>query len=58
MTRKTSGFTAIEITAAATISAWASRVSNPSDTPSAARMNENSPICARLAATVNAVFSG
>ena len=31
---------------------------SPSETPSAARMKENSPICDRLAPTVSAVVSG
>ena len=31
---------------------------SPRETPSPARMKENSPICARLADTVSAVLSG
>ena len=58
MAAKTSGLSAIEISAPATIRLCPSASSTPSDTPSAARMNENSPICARLADTVSAVFSG
>jgi hypothetical protein len=53
-----SGFTAIEMMAPARIRFWPITGSRPSDMPSAARMKENSPICARLAETVIAVFSG
>jgi hypothetical protein len=53
-----SGFRAIEISAPARIRLCPSAGSNFSDTPRAARMNENSPIWARLAETVRAVFSG
>ena len=54
----TSGLSAIEISAPATIRFWPSTGNNFSDTPSAARMKENSPIGARLVVTVRAVLSG
>ena len=49
---------AIESSAAATIRLCPCSGSSPSDTPRAARMKENSPICARLAPTVSAVLRG
>ncbi|MNX57447.1 hypothetical protein D3C86_882640 [compost metagenome] len=53
-----SGLVAMEISAPASTRLCPSTGSRPSDTPSPARMNENSPICARLALTVSAVASG
>ena len=57
-TAKTSGLRAIEISAPARIRLMPSAGISFSEMPSAARMKENSPICARLAATVSAVLSG
>jgi hypothetical protein len=39
-------------------SGFAHLVSNPNETPSVAKINENSPICAKLAPTVRAVLIG
>ena len=52
---KASGLSVIEISAPARIRSRPSGGSRPSDRPSPARMKENSPIWARLAATVRAV---
>ena len=54
----TSGLRVIESRAPARIRSWPSSGSNPSARPSPARMNENSPIWARLAETVSAVRAG
>src|SRR5215831_6600362 len=51
-------FRTMEIMAPATIRLWLSAVSKPSATPSSPRIKENSPIWARLAATMRAVPSG
>ena len=48
----------IENKAPAKIKFCASGLSNPSDKPKVARIKENSPICAKLAPTVNAVLMG
>jgi hypothetical protein len=48
----------MEISAPASIRLWPSGGSSPSETPSAARMKENSPIYASPAETVSAVLSG
>jgi len=48
----------IDSKAPATIRLWDSGGSKRSAIPSSARIKENSPICAKLAATVRAVPSG
>jgi hypothetical protein len=58
MAANSSGLAAIEISAPASTRLWPSAGSRPSATPRPARMNENSPICARLAPIVNALPSG
>ena len=58
MAANSKGFRAMEISAPASTRLMPSAGSKPSDKPSPARMKENSPIWARLAATVNAVLSG
>ena len=58
MAEKTKGLSAIDISAPASTRLIPSAGSSPSDSPSPARMKENSPICARLAAIVSAVLSG
>jgi hypothetical protein len=47
----------IEMMAVARIKSRPSLGSKPNAAPSSARMNENSPICARLAAITSAVAS-
>ncbi|MCY1528406.1 hypothetical protein D9M68_635090 [compost metagenome] len=54
----TAGFKAMEINAPASTRLTPSCGIRPRLKPRPARMKENSPICARLAATVSAVFSG
>ena len=56
--RKHNGLMAMEISAPASTRLCPSGGSSLSDTPRATRMKENSPICARLADTVSAVFKG
>src|SRR3546814_12660965 len=58
MTVKSNGLTRIDRIAPARMRSRASAGSTPSDVPSAARMKENSPIWARLAAMVKAVLRG
>lgn len=58
MAWNTSGLIAIEISAPARIKFWPCTGNTPSAVPRPARMKENSPIWARLADTVNAVFNG
>ncbi len=53
-----SGFMAIEIKAPAKIRLIPCVGKIPNATPNPATINENSPICDKLAATVNAVLSG
>jgi len=52
------GLSAMEISAPASTRLVPSAGSRPSDAPRPTRMNENSPICAKLADTVSAVLSG
>ena len=58
ISENTSGLSAIEISAPARMRLWPSGGSSSSETPSAAKMKENSPICASPAETVSAVLSG
>ncbi|MCY1552180.1 hypothetical protein D9M68_885610 [compost metagenome] len=58
ISRNTSGFRAMEISAPATTRLCASPGITRSAAPRLTRMKENSPICARLAETVSAVCSG
>ncbi|MCY1382663.1 hypothetical protein D9M69_707050 [compost metagenome] len=58
MAANSTGFSAMEMSAPANTRLMPSAGSKPSDRPMPARMNENSPICARLAETISAVFSG
>ena len=58
MAWNTKGLRAMEMIAAARTRLWPSMGRTFKETPKPARMNENSPICARLAETVSAVFNG
>jgi hypothetical protein len=52
------GLSVIETIAAATSTFIAAAGRMPSDVPSVASMNENSPICASATATASATFGG
>ena len=58
MARNNNGLSAMENKAPASTRLAPSGGNRPNEEPSATRMNENSPICAKLADTVSAVLSG